>query len=343
MRLYHKRTIAYAACLIICMMSFQFIRYIPSPTRDAYIYDGNHVHFQFVYIRVSVIFLSVADVHQFVPESLRRFIRKSSLLFTVNDLLNITRVPNNIDIDASESSNNSVHLITQWYYEENVRRRMELIHALHMNVINDAITMIHFIQNDANCSVWHDIQQDSQFPTDRLKLKLVLTYDRNVHDNRRLTIDQVFRYANRFINDGYTILANLDILFDRTLSLLTHRTLVNSQTVFYLSRYEIDPSISTLGIQCSDNHYVGSHDALIFRTPLPSNLIEQLPYELGTWNIEVKMIYVFMNIKYIVRNPCKSIRIWHLHSSQIRHRLMPSKKYISNEVLNRVMRPPEFL
>jgi hypothetical protein len=213
-----------------------------------------------------------------------------------------------------------------------------------MNVINNAVTNIHFIQNSKNCTIFNDIEIDKNFPIDLLKIKLIIDYNENINfNNQRLTINQGLEYANNFITNGYAVLLNLDIFFDQSLLILKHRPLLNKNTILYLSRYEIDPSITTLGLQCSTKHYVGSHDALIFRTPLMNNLTKKFPFEIGTWHIEAKITYELLQANYTVRNTCKSIRIWHLHSSQIRHRLMPSKKYISDKHLNEILRYPEFL
>jgi len=299
--------------------------------------NHNRIKFKLFYL-----FL-LAEIHQFVPSDLRHLILKSSSSYTINDLLNLTNISETFEELKLNSSKNSIHLITQWYHETDLRRRKELISVLHMNVINNAITNIHLIQNSKNCTIFNDIEIDEQFPIDLLKMKLIIFYNENIDfENQRLIINQAFEYANHFIKTGYTILLNLDIFFDQSLLILKHRSLLDKNIILYLSRFEIDPSISTLGLQCSD-YYVGSHDALIFRTPLPINLIKQFPFEIGTWHIEVKIIYEFLQENYIVRNTCKSIRTWHLHSSQIRHRLMPSEKYIPDKLLNQVLRYPEFL
>jgi len=243
---------------------------------------------------------------------------------------------------STDSSENSIHLIVQWYHETDNRRRKELISVLHLNVINDAITKIHFIQNSPNCTVFNDINMDEQFPIDLLKKKLIIHYDQQIDfPNQRLTINQALQYANDFLTDGYAVLVNLDIFFDQSLLILKSRPLVAKNVILYLSRYEVDPSITTLGLQCSEK-YVGSHDALIFQTPLINDLTKQFPFEIGTWHIEVKIIDEFLRADYVIRNTCKSIRTWHFHSSQVRHRLMPAKKYIEDRDLNRVMRYPEF-
>jgi len=212
-----------------------------------------------------------------------------------------------------------------------------------MNVINDAITNIHLIECSKNCTIFDDIEMDKQFPIDLLKSKLIIFYKENTDsENQRLTIDQALEYANNHITNGYAVLLNLDIFFDQSLLILKHRSLLDKNIILYLSRYEIDPSITTNGLHCSDK-YVGSHDALIFQTPLTNNLLKEFPFEIGTWHIEAKIVYEFLKDNYTVRNVCKTIRIWHLHSSQIRHRLMPSERYISDELFEQVLRYPEFL
>jgi hypothetical protein len=212
-----------------------------------------------------------------------------------------------------------------------------------MNVINNAVTHIHLIQNSKNCTIFDDIEIDQQFPIDLLKAKLIIYYNENIDfNNQRLTINQAFSYANHFITHGYAVFINLDIFLDRSLSILKHRPLLDRKIILYLSRYEVDPSITTLGLQCSDKYYVGSHDVLIFQPPLTNDLSEKFPFEIGTWHIEVKMIYEFLQANYTVRNTCKSIRAWHLHSSQIRHQLMPSKKYIADRDLGEILRYPEY-
>ncbi|CAF3308598.1 unnamed protein product, partial [Rotaria sp. Silwood2] len=101
----------------------------------------------------------------------------------------------------------------KWYYETNIRRRKELISFLYMNVINDAISKIHFIQNSKSCTVFNDIKIDKYFPTDILRSKLIIYYDENFNSNQRLTTNQALQYANHFITTGYAILLNLDNFF----------------------------------------------------------------------------------------------------------------------------------
>lgn len=284
-----------------------------------------------------------AELHENVPNEMRPFIRKSNASFSAADLTNITQLEDNLLRDPLGSSNNEIHLITQWYYESDHRRRLELVRVLRMNVINNAITKIHVIENSKISTVLEDVLVDADFPSALLQSKLIIAYQEDVNPDRRLTLAQALDYANRAIPTGYAMIANLDIIFDQSFQLLKKRPILDPRTVLYLSRYEIDPSISSLGLQCSDDGYVGSHDGLIFRSPISGSVIEQLPFEIGTWNIEVKVVYELVKAKYVVRNPCKSLRIWHLHSSQVRRRKMPAKRYVPYNLVDFVMRRPEVL
>ncbi|CAK9188722.1 unnamed protein product [Sphagnum troendelagicum] len=277
---------------------------------------------------------------QFVPEEMRTLVKNSSMCYSVADLMTITKWKQVQTDDRNHRQ--PVHLITQWYQEVNLRRRRELIIVLHMNVVNEAVTKIHLLQPDGvPCTVEQDVQADPNFPFALLKSKLVVSSLKNF-SSERLTIEKAILYANENVQSGYAVLMNLDVFFDQSLILLRNAPMVDCKTAFYLSRYEVDPTITTLGLQCS-NKYVGSHDALIFHPPVSSNISVHLPFQMGTWNIEVKIIHEFIQQGYTVRNVCKSLRIWHLHSSQVRHRLMPSDKFIPGNLLYLTMRYPETL
>ncbi len=287
---------------------------------------------------------------KFVPAQERSYLRKSNRQYSVQDLIELSYWTSNLEHDKTKNqltnqsfSSRPVHLITQWYYEEDIRRRNELVSVLHMNLINEGVQKIHFIQPENEiCTIEKDVQIAADFPLNKLREKIVIKY-LNRSQASRLTIEEALLYGNSMIKNSYAVLLNLDIFFDRSLLLLQNLHIVDQRTVFYLSRYEIDSYISTIGPQCVDRTYVGSHDALLFIPPLPVSVIHQLPFELGTWNVEVKIIYELIRANYTVRNVCKSIRAWHLHSSQIRHRLMPSEKLIPDKLLPIVMRRPEYL
>ncbi|CAF4448737.1 unnamed protein product [Rotaria socialis] len=259
----------------------------------------------------------------FLPDPHPIDVHKSYSCFDIEDLLLITKLPKVlswIELDNQSnkyiSSPNPIHLITQWYHEQNHRRRRELLTVLQMNLLNDAVTSIHFIQYSKNCTVYDDIMLDPNFRVDLLKLKLIISYQTEVNETERLTVSKALKYANGVISRGYAVVLNLDIFFDRSLNFLQRTPLVDKSTIFYLSRYEVDRTISMSNAHCTDKGYEGSHDTLIFQPPLSKTVIEQFPFELGTWYVEVKIIEDLTLANYTVRNVCKTVRSWHLHSSQ---------------------------
>ena len=115
---------------------------------------------------------------------------------------------------------------------------------------------------------------------------------------------------------------------------------IDSNGIRYRKDYLKSGIASDYGRNSNINR-VAREDMIIYQTERYD--LQKFSYEIGTWHIEVKIIYEFIQGNYTVRNPCKSIRVWHLHSSQIRHRLMPSKKYILDKHLDEIMRIPEYL
>lgn len=306
----------------------------------------NEAEFGFGRLQSPVIDLDNLTAH--LPDSRPIDVQQSNRCFNIEDLISITQLPEilpwtKLEIKKNENSSfsNSIHLITQWYHEKYFRRRRELLAVLRMNLINNAVTSIHFIQYSTNCTIFDDIKLDPSFPVNLLKSKLVISYQTEINSTERLTISKALSYANRVINNGYAVVLNLDIFFDPSLELLRQMPLFHKSTIFYLSRYEVDSTISTSNAHCTDKGYMGSHDALIFQPPLSNIDVNQFPYELGTWHIEVKIIADLTIANYTVRNVCKTVRSWHLHSTQIRHRTMPSKKYIPDGLLYLYLRSPE--
>jgi hypothetical protein len=138
--------------------------------------------------------------------------------------------------------------------------------------------------------------------------------------------------------------------------------LIRKKHVYYLSRFEeaivrvsqeaISEDIVIHGTQCGPS-YQDSHDTFIF-SPIqcqPNGMCElfaAMPllsdiahWELGSWGIENRIIYelarkgihllaaIYQGVHLLTclgiltLNPCLSIRSWHHHASQVKHRKMP--------------------
>ena len=158
---------------------------------------------------------------------------------------------------------------------------------------------------------------------------------------------EAFLYTNRYVfpENAYVIIANLDVFFHKTLLILKSNLRMDRRIAFYLSRYEVDEKFSLFGTKCRLDNYHGSHDALIFQPPISETVANRLNYRFGTWNMESKVLIEFVSAGYLVQNPCKSIRCWHLHPSQSRNEIgitLGQETFEGYNIWN-YLRPPDYI
>jgi hypothetical protein len=182
-----------------------------------------------------------------------------------------------------------IHLISQWY--ESKERGPEFKMALLHNLANPYIGHIHLLQSS------HPLVPDHP--------KL------SIHQmdlvNSTLTVREAVMFASTFLTDQLVVLTNLDIYFDPSIRFLHEITL---ESAYFLSRHEFN---STSGTGCDPARYIVSHDAFAFLPPLPKKLAERLGFCLGTPGMEARMIWEFRRHGIQVSNPCKTIKVWHIH------------------------------
>ena len=85
---------------------------------------------------------------------MRYFVRKNHKRYEIQDLIKLVNLTFHQEEDQvithhkkeSSPSSKHVHLVTQWYHEENIDRRKELVTVLHMNLLNEEISKIYFLQ-----------------------------------------------------------------------------------------------------------------------------------------------------------------------------------------------------
>jgi hypothetical protein len=208
------------------------------------------------------------------------------------------------------------------------------VQVLTANLNNPYVDQIHFLQserdNEEEKPVWwsHELlrplleQQSNMFPTEAFydKVKIV-----NTGNEGRLLASDAFRYASQNVRQDIAILVNLDIYFDESLGLLHGVDAdLGLFTAYFLSRYEVpqNEATSLIGTQCGDK-FQGSHDAVVFISPLPEALVERCQFALGSWGIESRLLWEFEQFGMIGRNPCFDIRSWHVHFNGTKGTWMP--------------------
>jgi hypothetical protein len=182
-------------------------------------------------------------------------------------------------------------LFINWYQEERPARAAELLNCLHKNIGNKAID---FIVNISDVPV----------PDKRVI---------NAPYKDRLTFSDFFYCINQTIQpEDISIIANLDIFFDETIVHVKHMT---RSMCYALSRWEIMPDgsknpqqVQTLG---------DSQDVWIFKGRIRSMVHANFP--LGKLGCDNRIAHEIKQAGYLITNPSKTIKAWHLHNSGIRN------------------------
>ena len=123
-----------------------------------------------------------------------------------------------------------------------------------------------------------------------------------------------FNYIINNLNDKICMITNSDIyLFECNLNLIDR--LKNEKICYALSRYEYDMSCYQI------DNYGGSHDCYIFNSKFINGKIinQHTDFYQNFPGIETHIIKNFCDNNFQVFNPCKQVKIVHLHKTQLRN------------------------
>ena len=120
------------------------------------------------------------------------------------------------------------------------------------------------------------------------------------------------------------MIMNADCYVDEGFQRL-NESILNNKTMYALTRHETPENVRLCNAKelCGPkSHYIGSHDAFLFRllVPLPSQLLDSIdhrrPNMLG---IEQVLIFNFHKyLQFTTKNPCKILYIVHYHCNETR-------------------------
>lgn len=106
------------------------------------------------------------------------------------------------------------------------------------------------------------------------------------------------------------MITNSDIyITDCDINLLNQ---LDTNTVYALTRHEYDLSCPLI------DKYQGSHDAFIFMSPINDIFLKNVQHVQCVWGSENVLLYELSKANIKLFNPCKQIKIIHLHKSELR-------------------------
>eukprot|EP00992_Anisonema_acinus_P013630 TRINITY_DN883_c0_g1_i1.p1 TRINITY_DN883_c0_g1~~TRINITY_DN883_c0_g1_i1.p1 ORF type:complete len:395 (-),score=42.83 TRINITY_DN883_c0_g1_i1:64-1248(-) len=194
----------------------------------------------------------------------------------------------------------SVVLITSFYEEKFVARKVELMNALSQNLRSGCFSAIHVLV-EGTTEVGDELSDVEIVPI-----------------SHQPTYKDFFQYAASVLPGSIVVVQNTDILWDAgTCSGISK---INRGTVFALSRHP-HPN-ATADKRCSERQqcfdYNGSHDAFVFISPLPLSVLDATDFRQNLWGAENRLIFELRAAGLLLFNPCKSVLTRHAHCSRKR-------------------------
>ena len=200
-----------------------------------------------------------------------------------------------------------IHIVSTFYVSKyssalDIERSKELETSLTNNFNSPLIEKIHLFVDDNDAVI---------------KLQTLFGNSLKIHIievGKKPKYIDFFNYILNFLPNNICMIINSDIyLHSCDLNLLNK--LNNNKIAYALTRYEYDMSCPLI------NDYRGSHDAYIFNSKyLSKNIINQhTNFYQNFPGIETRIIKSLCDEEYNVYNPCKQIKIVHLHKTQLRN------------------------
>jgi len=132
--------------------------------------------------------------------------------------------------------NTSIHVVTQWYVDQNTTRDKEICRALVENIENNVIDKIHLLHGAGENVRGLGLYLATEFGIHARDFLQKVVFHQYNHPGRLLVSDAL-EYANKHLKDAVVIFANTDISFDDSLRiLLKDQKLLQQNEVYFLSR-----------------------------------------------------------------------------------------------------------
>lgn len=210
------------------------------------------------------------------------------------------------DQHGLQHSNKKCILITFLYNETNRKRVNEYTKCLEINRYHPSIEKIHVIYDTSKDM----IDNDNRILTYSTLRSIPITYS-----DKRPTYGFCFEVANRYYPNRRVIVANADIYFNETLTLLEEYDLTNK--FLALTRWDVRPDGVLVPFAPGGVPITVSQDVWIFETPLHQFGRDDI--ELGILGCDTRIAYWAQKSGLTVVNPCLTIQCCHLHNSRVRN------------------------
>lgn len=208
------------------------------------------------------------------------------------------------NVELGEEIEGEITLITQFFIGKSQERNKELLTALHVNVANKLIDRI-ILLNER-------IYTTEELGTESSKIEQIVI-------GKRLDYKSVFEEVDKLNLNGYIVLSNLDIFFDKSIANIRRSNIANEKALFALVRYEYTPGVE---VQKSPMFYHkhNSQDTWIWHTNWNIGDKERKVFDfpLGKLGCDNTFMYLANMLGFKVYNLPLLVKTYHNHSTNVR-------------------------
>lgn len=205
---------------------------------------------------------------------------------------------------SEQPDEGTIYLITQFFISNNPSRNEELLTSLKINCSNPHIDKIILI-NEREYT-------EEELGISSPKIRQIIT-------GKRISYKSVFEIVENEKLDGYIVLSNLDIFFDKTIAEVKRTGISKNKGMFCLLRYEFKSNRSVRSSPICP-YQSNSQDTWIWHSKF--NLGEKerqvADFELGVPGCDNTFAYLSHLFGYEVYNLPRLIHSYHNHSTNIR-------------------------
>jgi hypothetical protein len=198
-----------------------------------------------------------------------------------------------------------INLITQFYIDADNNRQNEIKQTLFLNVHNNSIDKI-YLFNEREYS-----NEELGISSNKI-IQIII--------ENRLTFENIFNLVDIHNINGFIVIANSDIFFDKSINNIKQCDFKN-KNVLSLCRYEYDGKTSLKNCKLFDNGRPDSQDTWIIHSDI--NIEKQyrniFNFNMGKMGCDNKLIYLFNILGYQCYNEPQFIKTYHNHKSNIRN------------------------
>ena len=209
------------------------------------------------------------------------------------------------DINKTKEEPGIINLFQQFYINKIDERQNEIRKTLLYNCNNNSINNIYLLNER--------IYSDEELGVKSDKIKQIII-------DKRMTYQDIFTFVENNNIDGYIIISNSDIFFDKTIKNIQKCQVIKDKKVYCLNRFSFD-SKKLSGLDLDLSGRPDCQDVWIYHSKFNNILHNKniFDIELGTPGCDNKIIYLFKLLGFNCYNEPEIIKSYHFHKIMTRN------------------------